>query len=622
MIPPLKLTLLCFSVLILFRCASSDELQKFRWTCICHPGSVEALKKSSNCSAPCVCTLDIRGQERESWNCSCVSEDSSRVPSVIQDGNCFTSCKCTPDFAEIPPEGKKFISEKGLVAVLLLCVVFTITVLFTSVACYFYHKDKCSARPALPSSVKGTNWNTVANSTSNQSASTQGFYVNTSFYPRPIIGIVRKLSFIFGREKGGLPGAITRFAFVELEQATNRFSNTNLVGLGGSSNVYRGELNGVGAVAIKKLKAIGDDYEFLTEIELLSRLNHCHVVPLLGYCLESLGKQSERLLVFEYMCNGSLRDCLDAQATKPMDWGTRVTIAIGAAKGLEYLHEAAAPRILHRDIKSTNILLDDKFRAKITDLGMAKRLMPDDAVASCTNSPSRMLGTFGYFAPEYAIVGKASLKSDVFSFGVVVLELITGRQPIQKIGNGDDESLVMWAAARLRNSRLVVTELPDPLLKGKFPEEEMQIMAHLARECLQWDPESRPTMSEVVQILSVIAPDKTKKKNLPDDIIFMTSSTEIMKKVAEIESSEGCRVETIKGNSSAVSVGCNACCSTASLLSLPSRTEDDDTQNEEDMIVCQEYLEGLMMIQSSRRVSDAEIVDSYEPRFELFLQPL
>lgn len=212
----------------------------------------------------------------------------------------------------------------------------------------------------------------------------------------------------------------------------------------------------------------------LKQIELLSRLNHCHVVPLLGYCSESQGRQLERLLVFECMSNGNLRDCLDLkQGKKPMDWQTRVSVALGAARGLEYLHEAAAPRILHRDIKSTNILLDDKFRAKvcadseegrhlnnayqikalltdhslqITDLGMAKCLM-NDGVTSCSSSPARMLGTFGYFAPEYAIVGKASLKSDVFSFGVVILELITGRQPIHKSSSTrTDESLVIWVS--------------------------------------------------------------------------------------------------------------------------------------------------------------------------------
>lgn len=284
--------------------------------------------------------------------------------------------------------------------------------------------------------------------------------------------------------------------------------------------MYRGQLSDGKVVAVKKLRPLGgadEDFEFLSEIELLSRLNHCHVVPLLGYCSESQGRQLERLLVFECMSNGNLRDCLDLkQGRKPMDWQTRVSVALGAARGLEYLHEAAAPRILHRDIKSTNILLDDKFRAKITDLGMAKCLM-NDGVTSCSSSPARMLGTFGYFAPEYAIVGKASLKSDVFSFGVVVLELITGRPPIHKSSTTRaDESLVIWATSRLRDSTLVVTELPDPTLQGKFPAEEMQIMAHLARECLQWDPESRPTMTEVVHILSTISPiHGAKRRNLP-----------------------------------------------------------------------------------------------------------
>ncbi|PKU78449.1 Receptor-like serine/threonine-protein kinase NCRK [Dendrobium catenatum] len=146
---------------------------------------------------------------------------------------------------------------------------------------------------------------------------------------------------------------------------------------------------------------------------------------------------------------------------------------------------------------------------------MAKYLMSDDH-PSCSSSPARMLGTFGYFAPEYAIVGKASLKSDVFSYGVVILELISGRQPIQKSAKGD-ESLVIWATARLNDSKLVVTELPDPLLKGNFPEEEMQIMAHLARECLQWDPDSRPTMTEIVQILTTIAPEKYQRRNFHEN---------------------------------------------------------------------------------------------------------
>ncbi|MBA0807357.1 hypothetical protein Gohar_023165, partial [Gossypium harknessii] len=328
-------------------------------------------------------------------------------------------------------------------------------------------------------------------------------------------GCFQKASFLCPSKPGTVLWTVFQFAYSELENATNKFSDSNLIGVGGSSYVYRGQLKDGRIVAVKRLKVQGGpdaDSIISTEVELLSRLHHCHVVPLLGYCLEFSGKHAERLLVFEYMHNGNLRECLNGIWGENMTWETRVSIAIDAAKGLEYLHEAAAPRILHRDIKSTNILLDKNWRAKITDLGMAKRLRAD-GVPSCSSSPARMQGTFGYFAPEYAIVGKASLMSDVFSFGVVLLELITGRQPIHK-SNNKEESLVIWATPRLQDCKQVTPELPDPRLKGNFPEEEMQIMAYLAKECLLLDPDARPTMSEVVQILSTIAPDKSKRRNV------------------------------------------------------------------------------------------------------------
>ncbi|KAG9131788.1 hypothetical protein Leryth_009531, partial [Lithospermum erythrorhizon] len=151
--------------------------------------------------------------------------------------------------------------------------------------------------------------------------------------------------------------------------------------------------------AIKRIKMKGGaDIEslFLTEIKLIARLHHCHVVPLLGYCSSHQGKNAERLLVFEYMSNGNLRDCLDGDSRKCLDWGTRIVIALGAAKGLEYLHESAAPKILHRDVKSTNILLNEKWTPKITDLGMAKHLLTEGA-ASGSSSPARMQN-FCHFA--------------------------------------------------------------------------------------------------------------------------------------------------------------------------------------------------------------------------------
>uniref|UniRef100_A0A0D3EZP1 Protein kinase domain-containing protein n=1 Tax=Oryza barthii TaxID=65489 RepID=A0A0D3EZP1_9ORYZ len=362
------------------------------------------------------------------------------------------------------PEGKKHVSNKTVIVTLLVCVILTTIAFLGTTAYYLRRKDALSPHSHAYSFDKYTSWSSRSNLVSHRSSPLP------QPKPKPRISVLKEFlcscNPICGNEGGPLPGVIVRFSYSELEQATGKFSDEHLIGVGGTSKVYRGQLSDAKVIAVKKLRPLGgadEDFEFLSEVELLSRLNHCHVVPLLGYCMESQGRQLERLLVFECMGNGNLRDCLDLkQGRKAMDWATRVGVALGAARGVEYLHEAAAPRILHRDIKSTNILLDDKFRAKITDLGMAKCLM-NDGVTSCSSSPARMLGTFGYFAPEYAIVGKASLKSDVFSFGV-----------------------------------------------GRFPQEEMQIMAHLARECLQWEPESRPTMSEVVQILATIAPSSRK----------------------------------------------------------------------------------------------------------------
>ncbi|GJM89986.1 hypothetical protein PR202_ga06220 [Eleusine coracana subsp. coracana] len=440
---------------------TTAEAEKASWTCVCaaHPLGEWNSSSSmlSNCSSSCHCQQD-ENSSTGSWNCTCASDRSLQKEghAVLHDWSCFAS-----SIDHLLPSQPK-------------------------------------PKPRL-SVLKGKHTFFFVS----------GIFVLETF-EIPGADFLCGCPLIFSDESGTFPGVIIRFSLSELEQATGKFSDEHLIGVGGSSKVYRGQLADGKVVAVKKLRPLGgadEDYEFLSEIELLSRLNHCHVVPLLGYCSESQGRQLERLLVFECMSNGNLRDCLDLkQGKKAMEWQTRVSVALGAARGLEYLHEAAAPRILHRDIKSTNILLDDKFRAKITDLGMAKCLM-NDGVTSCSSSPARMLGTFGYFAPEYAIVGKASLKSDVFSFGVVILELITGRQPIHKSpSTRTDESLVIWATSRLQDSRLVVSELPDPTLQGKFPAEEMQIMAHLARECLQWDPESRPTMTEVVHILSTIAP--------------------------------------------------------------------------------------------------------------------
>ncbi|KAL6967222.1 hypothetical protein U1Q18_033026 [Sarracenia purpurea var. burkii] len=494
-----------------------------KWTCTCSSAYQRnrSFAIETNCSTSCDCSP---GSSEGAWSCMC----GSGIPQVAASNlstSCFTACNCTSGLSSQLDSSKKQISSKEVI-ILLICVLLTTLVFIASVACYVYRRDKFPVQLHLFSSDKETSCNSATNLISQRTSSVPGSQTCMGSPNNPVTGCIPKASLLFRSKRETVHGTILQFTYPELEDATNKFSNSNLIGGGGSSHVYRGHLKDGRIVAVKRLKTQGgQDSEaiFLTEIELLSRLHHCHVLSLLGYCSENQGKQTERVLVFEYMLNGNLRECLDGASGKILDWGTRVAVALGAAKGLEYLHEAAAPKILHRDVKSTNILLDENWRAKITDLGMAKHLRTDD-LPSCPSSPARMQGTFGYFAPEYAIVGRASLKSDVFSFGVVLLELISGRQPIQKMANKADESLVIWATPRLQDSRRVIMELPDPQLNGNFPEEEMQMMTYLAKECLLLDPDSRPSMSEVVQVLSTIAPEKSRRQNVPSNLCQKSST--------------------------------------------------------------------------------------------------
>ncbi|KAJ3693914.1 hypothetical protein LUZ60_009394 [Juncus effusus] len=640
-----KISLIPIICFFLLHFAPTGLGETLNWTCTCADAPSNNSSLFSNCSSSCQC---INDKSSGSWNCTCNLQQNN----TVHDLSCFTSCNCSSGASqEANGSNKKHSSNKGVLITLTLCIALTAMIaLIGSVTCYFYRKDRLPLHSKVHTFDKYTSWSSRSNLISHNSSDSNSQVKSTSLF-NPFRVLMRRMSSICRSERGDLPGVILRFSYVELEQATNKFSEENVIGTGGTSKVYRGQLANGRMVAVKKLRpncTEEADFEFLYEIELISRLNHRHVVPLIGYCSENQGRQSERLLIFEYMSNGNLRecldktqnrissgnlrDCLDKTQTKInikedeegggiMEWKTRVGIALGVARGLEYLHEAAAPRILHRDIKSTNILLDDGFGAKITDLGMAKRLLNDDNIASCSSSPARMLGTFGYFAPEYAIVGKASLKSDVFSFGVVLLELITGRQPINKSLNKPDESLVIWATARLNDSKRVVMELPDPLLKGNFPKEEMQIMAHLARECLQWDPESRPSMSEVVQILSTIDPDKSKKRNLPTTFFMsephsnnrtMTSlnrppANSLLRRDMMIQATSTCTSTSTSGRWNNL---------------FPTEEESDlhyEPRSAADLP--SQFVQRLIMLSRSWRSPDDEAVDLTEPRLETFTQP-
>ena len=575
----------------------SDTSGLKKWKCRCSSFEGNQSHSLANCSTSCDCRSDAE-ESASIWTCMC---DANGFPGVVADGyspNCFTACNCTWGTLSTSQGSKKHISCKIVVVVLLISVVCTTIAFLASVICYVYRRDRCPIQSRILSSDKEISCNSISDLISHRTLSVPETKVTLSPINH-ITGCFQKASFLFGSKIETFYGNIIQFSFAELENATQSFSASNLIGLGGSSNVYRGRLKDGSKVAVKRLKPQGgpeEDSVFFTEIELLSRLHHCHLVPLIGYCSEFKGKHVERLLVFGYMNNGNLRDCLDGFSGRNLDWAARVTIAIGAARGLEYLHEAAAPKILHRDVKSTNILLDENWQAKITDLGMAKNMKADD-LPSCSNSPARMQGTFGYFAPEYANVGKASLKSDVFSFGVVLLELLSGRQPIHK-STGKEESLVIWATPRLQDSRRVIRELVDPQLKGNFPEEEVQIMAYIAKECLLSDPDTRPTMSEVVQILSTISPDKSRRRNIPLSLFQESQDAEEQRQLLPSK--------YVAHNSFPINIEHTFCIG--------------NTDVEADTISA-EYMESLILLTTKAKTWHAledEMVDLIEPRFESF----
>ncbi|XP_021896208.1 receptor-like serine/threonine-protein kinase NCRK [Carica papaya] len=614
--------------LILIQQCLCDELSNTsgvsNWTCTCSFSSQgnQSYVPKSNCSTSCDCTK-VGESNGDRWTCICPADGFPKVAADGHDTTCFTACNCTAGSFSAAQVSRNHISTKVVVIILLLSVILTTLTFLASVMCYIYRRDrgKCTVQTPAFLSDKETSCNSATNLINHKILLPEA-NIKIASSLNSLTGCFQKASSFCNSKAEIIHGTLIRFSYSELENATKRFSNSNLIGLGGSSVVYCGQLKDGRTVAVKRLKLQGGpdgDAIFSTEVELLSRLHHFHVVPLIGYCSEFRGKQAERLLVFEYMLNGNLRDCLDGVSGENMMWSTRVAIAIGAARGLEYLHEAAAPRILHRDVKSTNILLDENWRAKITDLGMAKSLRPD-GLPSCSSSPARMQGTFGYFAPEYAIVGRASLMSDVFSFGVVLLELITGRQPIQKSTDKGEESLVIWATPRLQDSRRVIAELPDPRLKGHFPEEEMQIMAYLAKECLLMDPDARPTMSEVVQILLTIAHDKSRRRHIPVNL-FRTSSVH----KAKNESFEAKAVNLSEAASiSAEQLPRATSIKQSSRNSLPLHLERAlcaGSNGKEANASSSDYMERLILLTSqarSWRAQDDEIVDLTEPRLESF----
>ncbi|KAK9267673.1 hypothetical protein L1049_010104 [Liquidambar formosana] len=364
---------------------------------------------------------------------------------------------------------------------------------------------------------------------------------------KALASVVANLSFKAGSSKrrnvaedilhiGNVKISAQAFSFRELVTATSGFNPDSLVGEGGFGRVYKGFIESMNQViAVKQLDRNGlqGSREFLVEVMMLSLVHHPNLVNLIGYCAEG----DQRILVYEYMPNGTLEDHLLGRSKinfsrftfkmvwfyvawynsvpfsflpsdispnqTPLDWNTRMKIAVGAAKGLEYLHDGANPPVIYRDFKASNILLDEEFNPKLSDFGLAK-LGP---TGGKDHVSTRVMGTYGYCAPEYAQTGKLTKKSDVYSFGVVFLEIITGRRVIDTARPTEEQNLVTWAEPLFKDRRRF-TLMVDPFLEGAYPVKGLYQALAVAAMCLQEEADTRPLIADVVTALSYLSMPK------------------------------------------------------------------------------------------------------------------
>ncbi|KAL3501613.1 hypothetical protein ACH5RR_036062 [Cinchona calisaya] len=408
-------------------------------------------------------------------------------PSLVPPSDPSTNSSSTNASHTSRSTGGGGIGTGGTLAIGLILGVLLLSLIGTAAWCVLKRKKKASGGYVLPTSM----------GSSPKSESALLKFEKSS--PKAKTGSAN--DFVYSStESGGLGNSRSWFTYEELMEATNGFSEHNLLGEGGFGSVYKGCLADGREVAVKQLKTGGGqgEREFRAEVEIISRIHHRHLVSLVGYCISD----ARRLLIYDYIPNNTLYFHLHGNGRPVMDWAMRVKIAIGAARGLAYLHEDCNPRIIHRDIKSSNILLDNNFEARVSDFGLAK--LCQDANTHIT---TRVMGTFGYMAPEYALSGKLTEKSDVFSFGVVLLELITGRKPVDTSQPLGEESLVEWARPWLGHAldSEQFEELVDPRLEKNYVDSEMFQLIAVAAACVRHSSAKRPQMGQVVRAFDSMA---------------------------------------------------------------------------------------------------------------------
>ncbi|CAF2149119.1 unnamed protein product [Brassica napus] len=313
------------------------------------------------------------------------------------------------------------------------------------------------------------------------------------------------------------PITASQYTVSSLQVATNSFSQENIIGEGSLGRVYRAEFPNGKVMAVKKIDnaalSLQEEDCFLEAVSNMSRLRHPNIVPLGGYCTE----HGQRLLVYEYVGNGNLDDMLHLNDDRSMalTWNARVKVALGTAKALEYLHEVCLPSIVHRNFKSANILLDEELNPHLSDCGLAA-LNPNTERQVST----QVVGSFGYSAPEFALSGIYTVKSDVYTFGVVMLELLTGRKPLDSSRTRAEQSLVRWATPQLHDID-ALSKMVDPSLNGMYPAKSLSRFADIIALCIQPEPEFRPPMSEVVQqLVRLVQRASVVKRRSSDDTGF------------------------------------------------------------------------------------------------------
>ncbi|KAJ4744690.1 Protein kinase superfamily protein [Rhynchospora pubera] len=303
------------------------------------------------------------------------------------------------------------------------------------------------------------------------------------------------------------PTNLRVFSFPELKSATKNFSRSFMVGEGGFGCVYRGTIRNSEdpatriEIAVKQLnrKGLQGHKEWLNEVNVLGVVEHPNLVKLIGYCADDDERGIQRLLVYEFMPNRSVDDHLSARSSATLSWPMRLRVALDAARGLTYLHEEMDFQIIFRDLKTSNILLDENWNAKLSDFGLARQ-GPDEGLSHVSTA---VVGTLGYAAPEYIQTGRLTAKSDIWSYGVVLYELITGRRPIDKNRPKGQQKLLEWVKPYIsdpRKFRIIV----DPRLEGNYNVKAAAKLASVANKCLVRLPKSRPKMSEVLEMVRVI----------------------------------------------------------------------------------------------------------------------